>query len=60
MRSGPTSPSPLTTPTPTKAAIVLDEDSSRPDLLTTSRMELCSLLNGNKNSEICGSLASFD
>ncbi|KAG0457946.1 hypothetical protein HPP92_022803 [Vanilla planifolia] len=59
---------------PTKAMFVPDRDCLRPDLLATSadflriwriaddssRVELKSILNGNKNSEFCGPLTSFD
>ncbi|XP_039132910.1 WD repeat-containing protein LWD1-like [Dioscorea cayenensis subsp. rotundata] len=57
---------------PTKTMFVPDRDCVRPDLLATSadflrlwsihddHVELKALLNGNKNSEFCGPLTSFD
>ncbi|XP_021736101.1 WD repeat-containing protein LWD1 [Chenopodium quinoa] len=59
---------------PTKAIFIPDKDCSKPDYLATSSdylriwhinsdsnsVELKSLLNGNKNSEYCGPLTSFD
>ncbi|KAG6481740.1 WD repeat-containing protein LWD1-like [Zingiber officinale] len=59
---------------PTKTMFVPDRECLRPDLLATSadflriwrvaddssRIELRSLLNGNRNSEFCGPLTSFD
>ncbi|CAI0381035.1 unnamed protein product [Linum tenue] len=57
---------------PTKTMFIPDKDCQKPDLLATSsdflrvwrisddRVELKSLLNGNKNSEYCGPLTSFD
>ncbi|KAJ6319698.1 hypothetical protein OIU78_015168 [Salix suchowensis] len=59
---------------PTKTIFIPDRECQKPDLLATSsdflrvwrinddqpRVELKSLLNGNKNSEFCGPLTSFD
>ncbi|KAG6510626.1 WD repeat-containing protein LWD1-like [Zingiber officinale] len=59
---------------PTKTMFVPDRECLRPDLLATSadflriwriaedssRIELGSLLNGNRNSEFCGPITSFD
>ncbi|KAG6787178.1 hypothetical protein POTOM_008812 [Populus tomentosa] len=59
---------------PTKTIFIPDKECQKPDLLATSsdflrvwrindeqpRVELKSLLNGNKNSEFCGPLTSFD
>ncbi|KAH7683401.1 WD repeat-containing protein 68 [Dioscorea alata] len=57
---------------PTKTIFIPDRECVRPDLLATSadflrvwrihddRVELKSVLNGNKNSEFCGPLTSFD
>ncbi|KAJ3675828.1 hypothetical protein LUZ60_004870 [Juncus effusus] len=57
---------------PTKAIFVPDRDCLRPDLLATSAdflriwqisddgVEIRSVLNGNRNSEFCGPLTSFD
>ncbi|MBA0613176.1 hypothetical protein Godav_013669, partial [Gossypium davidsonii] len=58
----------------TKTIFIPDKDCQKPDLLATSsdflriwrisddgsRVDLKSLLNGNKNSEFCGPLTSFD
>ncbi|RVX06830.1 WD repeat-containing protein LWD1 [Vitis vinifera] len=57
---------------PTKTIFIPDKDCQKPDLLATSsdflrvwnisddRVELKCLLNGNRNSEFCGPLTSFD
>ncbi|MBA0812957.1 hypothetical protein Gohar_026861, partial [Gossypium harknessii] len=59
---------------PTKTIFIPDKECQKPDLLATSsdflriwrisddhsRVDLKSLLNGNKNSEFCGPLTSFD
>ncbi|GKV37123.1 hypothetical protein SLEP1_g45185 [Rubroshorea leprosula] len=59
---------------PTKTIFIPDKECQKPDLLATSadflriwrisddhsRVELKSVLNGNKNSEFCGPLTSFD
>ncbi|GKV08540.1 hypothetical protein SLEP1_g20155 [Rubroshorea leprosula] len=59
---------------PTKTIFIPDKECQKPDLLATSsdflriwrisddhsRVDLKSVLNGNKNSEFCGPLTSFD
>ncbi|KAK9991164.1 hypothetical protein SO802_026149 [Lithocarpus litseifolius] len=57
---------------PTKTIFIPNKDCTKPDLFTTSSnflrvwqisddlVELKSLLNGNKNSDFCGPLTSFD